>query len=136
MFSDSTFMDDLLGVADTCVSLPHVLGTRGASRHLLPTMGEADTAALQHSAALLPNSVLGGLGVDRQRAGRLASGRAVSPLPRPSMRRFALLAWVLLGLAGGAGLLGFGLAVSARWVWTAAAGGMREDAATTLNEAC
>jgi hypothetical protein len=52
------------------------------------------------------------------------------------MRRFALLAWVLLGLAGGAGLLGFGLAVSARWVWTAAAGGMREDAATTLNEAC
>ena len=40
---------------------------------------------------------------------------------RSSIRRFALLAWVLLGLIGGAVLLGFGLVGPAGWVWTVAA---------------
>ena len=37
------------------------------------------------------------------------------------MRRFFLLAWVLLGLAAGLGLYVSGLRVPAGWVWTAAA---------------
>jgi L-lactate dehydrogenase len=62
VFSVSTFMEDLLGVAETCVSLPHVLGARGASRPLMPAMDEAETAALRHSAMLLQNAIRVGLG--------------------------------------------------------------------------
>ena len=62
VFSVSTFMDDLLGVADTCVSLPHVLGARGASRPLLPAMDDTEKAVLRHSAGLLRDAILAGLG--------------------------------------------------------------------------
>ena len=61
VFSVSTFMDELLGVADTCVSLPHVLAARGASHPLLPAMDPAETTALKHSAALLQEAIRAGL---------------------------------------------------------------------------
>ncbi|MBC7431607.1 MAG: L-lactate dehydrogenase [Rubritepida sp.] len=62
VFSVSTFMEELLGVAETCVSLPHVLGARGASRPLMPAMDGAETAALRHSAVLLHDAIRTALG--------------------------------------------------------------------------
>ena len=62
VFSVSTFMDELLGVADTCVSLPHILGARGASRPLMPGLDGEETTALRHSAALLHDAIRAGLG--------------------------------------------------------------------------
>ncbi|MBU8546516.1 MULTISPECIES: lactate/malate family dehydrogenase [Roseomonadaceae] len=61
VFSVSTFMEELLGVAETCVSLPHLLGARGASHPLLPEMDAAETAALRHSATLLHDAIRAGL---------------------------------------------------------------------------
>ena len=55
----------LLGVTQTCVSLPHLLGTRGASHPLLPAVDQAEWAALRQSAALLH---------DTNRAGRDQAG--------------------------------------------------------------
>ncbi len=61
VFSVSTYMQDLLGVAETCVSLPHVLGARGASQPLIPEMDAAETTALRHSAELLRDAIRAGL---------------------------------------------------------------------------
>ncbi|MBC9208135.1 L-lactate dehydrogenase [Roseomonas aerophila] len=61
VFSVSTFMEELLGVRETCVSLPHVLGARGASRPLTPPLDEAEAAALRHSAGLLRDAIQAGL---------------------------------------------------------------------------
>ncbi|MGK7865422.1 lactate/malate family dehydrogenase [Falsiroseomonas sp. E2-1-a4] len=61
VFSVSTFMEELLGVTETCVSLPHLLGARGASRPLLPEMDVAETDALRRSAALLHDTIRMGL---------------------------------------------------------------------------
>jgi L-lactate dehydrogenase len=61
VFSVSTFMEELLGVQETCVSLPHVLGARGASRPLLPPLDEVEAAALRHSAGLLRDAIHAGL---------------------------------------------------------------------------
>ncbi len=61
VFSVSTFMEELLGVPETCVSLPHLLGARGASQPLLPEMDAAETAALRQSAALLHDTIHAGL---------------------------------------------------------------------------
>jgi L-lactate dehydrogenase len=61
IFSVSTFMEELLGVTETCVSLPHLLGARGASHPLLPALDEAETAALRQSAALLHDTIRAGL---------------------------------------------------------------------------
>ncbi len=61
VFSVSTYMEELLGVTETCVSLPHLLGARGASKPLLPEMDEVETAALRQSAALLHETIRSGL---------------------------------------------------------------------------
>jgi L-lactate dehydrogenase len=61
VFSVSTFMEELLGVAETCVSLPHLLGARGASHPLLPEMDPAETVALRQSAVLLHDTIRAGL---------------------------------------------------------------------------
>ncbi|MBI0432218.1 lactate/malate family dehydrogenase [Roseomonas sp. KE0001] len=61
LFSVSTFMDEVLGVPETCISLPHVLGARGASRPLLPPLDEAETAALTHSAGVLHEAIRQGM---------------------------------------------------------------------------
>jgi len=61
LFTVSTFMDDLLGVPDTCVSLPHVLDAHGASRPLLPPLDDAERTALIRSAGLLHEAIGHGL---------------------------------------------------------------------------
>ncbi|MDO9498944.1 lactate/malate family dehydrogenase [Falsiroseomonas sp.] len=61
VFSVSTFMEELLGVTETCVSLPHLLGARGASHPLLPDTDAAETEALRQSAALLQEAIRAGL---------------------------------------------------------------------------
>ncbi|MFC7557515.1 L-lactate dehydrogenase [Pseudoroseomonas wenyumeiae] len=38
VFSTSTFMEELLGVPETCISLPHVLSAQGASQPFLPPL--------------------------------------------------------------------------------------------------
>lgn len=57
----STFMPQLLGVANTCVSLPHVLGSRGASQPLLPPLSAQERAALRHSADTVAQAIAQGL---------------------------------------------------------------------------
>ena len=44
IFTVSTFAEEVLGVPDTCISLPHMLGLRGASTAMLPPLDEAETA--------------------------------------------------------------------------------------------
>jgi L-lactate dehydrogenase len=62
VFSTSTFMEELLGVNETCVSLPHVLSGQGASRPFLPPLDAEELAALRHSAGLLREAIRAGLG--------------------------------------------------------------------------
>ena len=57
----STFMPDLLGVANTCVSLPHVISRRGASTPFMPLLDAAETAALRASADTLAQAIDEGL---------------------------------------------------------------------------
>lgn len=59
----STFMEEVLGVADTCISLPHVLGRQGASRSLLPALDDAERTALTRSAELLRTTIGRGLDI-------------------------------------------------------------------------
>ncbi len=61
VFSVSTFMEELLGVRETCVSLPHVLGARGASRPFLPPLDSEEEVALRHSAEVLRDAIHAGL---------------------------------------------------------------------------
>ncbi|MFT3779274.1 MAG: L-lactate dehydrogenase [Ottowia sp.] len=61
VFSVSTFMPQLLGVRDTCVSLPHVIGAQGASQPFVPPLSAAETQALAGSAAILRDTIAGGL---------------------------------------------------------------------------
>lgn len=61
VFSVSTFMEELLGVNETCVSLPHLLSAQGASRPFLPLLDPAEAAALRHSAELLRAAIQAGL---------------------------------------------------------------------------
>jgi len=61
LFSVSTYMEELLGVSETCVSLPHVLGARGASRPLLPPLDAPEEEALRDSALLLRDAIRAGL---------------------------------------------------------------------------
>lgn len=69
LFTVSTFMEELLGVADTCVSLPHVLDAQGASHPLLPPLDAAERAALTHSAGLLRAAIGHGLGAAGRSSG-------------------------------------------------------------------
>ncbi|RVT91596.1 L-lactate dehydrogenase [Rhodovarius crocodyli] len=62
IFSVSTVMDDVLGIPDTCISLPHVLGARGASAPLLPELDDSETQALRHSAQVLREAIAAALG--------------------------------------------------------------------------
>lgn len=61
LFNVSTFLDELLGVADTCVSLPHVLDAQGASRPLAPPLDEDERVALVRSAEVLREAIHHGL---------------------------------------------------------------------------
>lgn len=57
IFTVSTFAEEMLGVPDTCISLPHLLGTRGASAPMLPPLDEAEAAALRHSAGVIREAI-------------------------------------------------------------------------------
>ncbi|MFH5926672.1 lactate/malate family dehydrogenase [Roseomonas xinghualingensis] len=61
VFSTSTFMEELLDVPETCVSLPHVLSAQGASKPFLPPLDMAEQTALRHSAGLLREAIRSGL---------------------------------------------------------------------------
>ncbi|MCK8785482.1 L-lactate dehydrogenase [Roseomonas sp. NAR14] len=61
IFSVATFMPELLGVRDTCVSLPHVLGRQGSSAPLLPPLDAGEEEALRRSAAILAEAIDRGL---------------------------------------------------------------------------
>ena len=61
VFTVSTFMPQLLGVSDTCVSLPHVIGAQGASQPFVPPLSADETQALAASAAILSDTIAGGL---------------------------------------------------------------------------
>ncbi|SHJ83506.1 L-lactate dehydrogenase [Roseomonas rosea] len=61
VFSTSTFMEELLGVGETCVSLPHVLSAQGASAPFLPPLDAAEETALRHSAEVLRQAIRVGL---------------------------------------------------------------------------
>jgi len=54
-------MPELLGVSDTCVSLPHLISARGATTAFLPEINETETQALRHSAQLLSTTIANGL---------------------------------------------------------------------------
>ncbi|WP_160119854.1 lactate/malate family dehydrogenase [Rhodovarius lipocyclicus] len=62
IFTVSTLMDEVLGVPETCISLPHVLGARGASAPLMPDLDAAETEALRHSAGVLREAIAHALG--------------------------------------------------------------------------
>jgi L-lactate dehydrogenase len=57
VFSVSTFMEDLMGVRDTCISLPHVLSKSGASQPFLPLLDEEEEASLRSSATVLREAI-------------------------------------------------------------------------------
>lgn len=57
IFTVSTFMEEALGVAETCISLPHVLGVRGASAPMMPPLDETETVALRHSATVMREAI-------------------------------------------------------------------------------
>jgi len=61
VFSVSTFMENVLDVSETCISLPHVLGLRGASAPLMPPLDPAESAALRHSAELMREAIVAAL---------------------------------------------------------------------------
>lgn len=61
IFPVSTVMPELLGVRETCVSLPHLIGIRGASAPFMPQLTAEETAALRHSAQLLATTIAEGL---------------------------------------------------------------------------
>jgi L-lactate dehydrogenase len=50
-------MEEVLGIPDTCISLPHVLSARGASASLLPELDDSETQALRHSAQVLREAI-------------------------------------------------------------------------------
>lgn len=57
IFTVSTFMEEALGIPDTCNSLPHVLGARGASAPMMPPLDAAETVALRHSATVIREAI-------------------------------------------------------------------------------
>lgn len=57
VFTVSTFLEEVLGVPDTCISLPHLLGTRGASAAMLPPLDAEETAALRRSAEVIREAI-------------------------------------------------------------------------------
>ncbi len=61
IFTVSTFAEEILGVHETCISLPHMLGARGASPAMLPPLDEAETAALRHSAEVIREAIAAAL---------------------------------------------------------------------------
>ncbi|ONG50220.1 L-lactate dehydrogenase [Pseudoroseomonas deserti] len=61
VFSVSTYLPELLGVAETCISLPHVLGRGGASKPLLPPLDNVETEALKNSAEVLAGTIKAGM---------------------------------------------------------------------------
>lgn len=56
-FSISTPMETLLGVDETCVSLPHILGRQGASPPLLPPINAGEEEALRRSARIIAEAI-------------------------------------------------------------------------------
>ncbi|WCM93435.1 L-lactate dehydrogenase [Acidovorax sp. NCPPB 2350] len=61
VFAVSTFLPELLGVRQTCVSLPHVVGAGGASRPFVPPLAPPEARALRASAAVLAETIAGGM---------------------------------------------------------------------------
>lgn len=63
VFNISTFLPELLGVQKTCVSLPHVVGSVGASTPFVPPLCEHETEALRNSAKVLSETIADGMKV-------------------------------------------------------------------------
>ncbi|EFH11909.1 L-lactate dehydrogenase [Teichococcus cervicalis] len=63
VFPVSTYLPEFLGVRETCISLPHVLGEEGASAPIHPLLDEAERVALRSSAAVLSDTIANGLKV-------------------------------------------------------------------------
>jgi len=61
VFAVSTCLPELLGVRDTCVSLPHVISLQGATGPFMPLMSAQETAALRRSASVLAGTIAEGL---------------------------------------------------------------------------
>ncbi|QDQ88222.1 L-lactate dehydrogenase [Alcaligenaceae bacterium SJ-26] len=61
VFSVSTYLDSVLDVERTCISLPHVLGRNGASRPILPELDADERAALQSSARIMQQAIAASL---------------------------------------------------------------------------
>ena len=57
VFSVSTYLDEVMGVENTCISLPHVLGREGAVGPILPELDHAEREALLESARLLQHVI-------------------------------------------------------------------------------
>ncbi|WP_114393361.1 lactate/malate family dehydrogenase [Oleisolibacter albus] len=61
VFSVSTYLDEVLDVERTCISLPHVLGRNGASRPLMPALDASERTALQSSARVIQSAIASSL---------------------------------------------------------------------------
>ncbi|PZP45719.1 MAG: L-lactate dehydrogenase [Azospirillum brasilense] len=64
VFSVSTYLDEILGVEQTCISLPHVLGRHGASRAILPPLNAEERVALEASARVMQGAIAESLRTD------------------------------------------------------------------------
>ncbi len=62
IFTVSTFAEEVLGVHETCISLPHMLGVRGASPAMLPPLDAVEAEALRHSAEVIREAIAVALG--------------------------------------------------------------------------
>lgn len=62
IFTVSTFMEEVLDVPETCISLPHTLRARGAGAPLMPGLDAAEEAALRESAAVIREAIGHALG--------------------------------------------------------------------------
>lgn len=57
VFSLSTFLPEVLGVTETGLSLPHVLGAEGASKPLMPWLDPGEEKALRKSAGIIADKI-------------------------------------------------------------------------------
>ncbi len=57
LFTVSTPVDEILGVTNTCISLPHVLGRKGATMPTLPLLDDNEEKALRASAIIIRDAI-------------------------------------------------------------------------------
>ncbi|WP_210247569.1 lactate/malate family dehydrogenase [Agrobacterium tumefaciens] len=57
VFSVSTYMDNVLGVDNTCISLPQIVDASGASQPFIPSLDPDEEEALRRSAMILREAI-------------------------------------------------------------------------------